>query len=88
MHVVFSADTCHFPPLGDFAKGADVLVHKAMLTAGVDNLVRRTTAAKRLREHLLASHTPAQDLGRITAAAGVGQLVLNHLVPADDPAFS
>jgi ribonuclease BN (tRNA processing enzyme) len=85
--VVFSADTCYFPPLGEFAKDADVLVHEAMLTAGVENLVRRTSAAKRLREHLLASHTPAEDAGRIAAAAGVGQLVLNHLVPADDPAF-
>lgn len=86
--VVFSADTCYFPPLADFAKGADVLVHEAMLTAGVDNLVRRTAGADRLREHLLASHTPAEDAARIASKALVGKLVLNHLVPADDPAFT
>ena len=86
--VVFSADTCYFPPLADFARGADVLVHEAMLTAGVENLVKRTPAAGRLREHLLASHTPAEDVGRIAAAAQVGTLVLNHLIPADDPNFT
>ena len=81
---VFSADTCYFPPLAEFAKGADVLVHEALLTAGIDKLVRRTAAAGRLREHLLASHTPAEDAGRIASMAMVGRLVLNHLVPADD----
>lgn len=86
--IVFSADTCYFPPLAEFAKGADILVHEAMLTAGVDNLVARTPGADRLREHLMASHTPADDAGRIAQAAMVGKLVLNHLVPADDPNFS
>ena len=86
--IVFSSDTCYFPPLAGFAKGADILVHEAMLTAGVDNLVRRTAAAGRLREHLLASHTPARDAARIANEAQVGTLVLNHLVPADDPQFS
>lgn len=77
-----------FPPLAEFAKGADVLVHEAMLTAGIDNLVRRTTGADRLREHLLAAHTPAEDVGKIARSAMVGKLVLHHLVPADDPAFT
>lgn len=86
--VVFSGDTCHFPPLAEFARGATILVHEAMLTAGVDKLVDRTPGAGRLREHLLASHTPAEDAGRIAAAGMVGKLVLNHLVPADDPAFT
>ena len=85
--VVFSADTCYFPPLADFAHGADVLIHEAMLTAGVDNIVRRTPNAGRLREHLMASHTPASDVARIAAAADVKLLCLHHLVPADDPAF-
>lgn len=86
--IVFSADTCYFPPLAEFAKRADILVHEAMLTAGIDNLVARTPGADRLREHLIASHTPADDAGRIAQAAMVGKLVLNHLVPADDPDFS
>ena len=83
--VVFSADTAYFPPLADFARGADVLVHEAMHPDGVDRLVKKTVNGARLREHLLASHTLAADVGRIAASAGVGHLILNHLVPADDP---
>lgn len=86
--VVFSADTCYFPPLAEFAKGADCLVHEAMLTEGVETIVRRTPGADRLRAHLLAAHTPASDAARIAASAKVGTLVLNHLVPADDRSFT
>jgi ribonuclease BN (tRNA processing enzyme) len=79
--VVFSADTAYFPPLADFAQGADVLVHEAMLEDGVDRLVARTGNGARLKQHLMASHTLAADAGRIATAANVGRLVLNHLVP-------
>ncbi|MEO9337326.1 MBL fold metallo-hydrolase [Mesorhizobium sp. SB112] len=85
--VVFSADTAYFPPLAEFAKGADILVHEAMLEDGVDRLVARTGNGARLKEHLMASHTLAADAGRIADAAKVGRLVLNHLIPADDPEF-
>ncbi|MBA3446246.1 MAG: MBL fold metallo-hydrolase, partial [Pseudaminobacter sp.] len=83
--IVFSADTAYFPPLAGFAKDADILVHEAMLEEGVERLVARTGNGTRLREHLMASHTLAADTGRIAATANVGRLVLNHLIPADDP---
>jgi ribonuclease BN (tRNA processing enzyme) len=83
--IVFSADTAYFEPLAEFARGADILVHEAMLEEGVDRLVARTGNGARLKEHLFASHTLAADAGRIATAAGVGHLVLNHLIPADDP---
>lgn len=83
--VVFSADTAFFPPLADFAKGADILVHEAMLEEGIERLVAKTGNGARLREHLLASHTFAEKAGRIASDAGVKRLVLNHLIPADDP---
>jgi ribonuclease BN (tRNA processing enzyme) len=83
--VVFSADTVPFPPLAEFARGADVLVHEAMLSEGVDRLVARTGNGARLKEHLLASHTFAADAGRVAAEAEIGHLVLHHLIPADDP---
>ncbi|TPN38823.1 MBL fold metallo-hydrolase [Mesorhizobium sp. B2-3-3] len=83
--VVFSADTVFFPPLVDFAAGADILVHEAMLERGIDRLVARTGNGARLKEHLLASHSFAGDAGRIASDAGVKRLVLNHLIPADDP---
>lgn len=83
--VVFSADTAFFPPLADFAKGADILVHEAMLEEGIERLVAKTGNGARLREHLLASHSFAEEAGRIATDAGAGRLVLNHLIPADDP---
>lgn len=83
--VVFSADTAFFPPLAEFARGADILVHEAMLEEGVERLVARTGNGARLREHLLASHSFAEEAGRIASDAGVKRLVLNHLIPADDP---
>jgi ribonuclease BN (tRNA processing enzyme) len=85
---VFSGDCAFHPPLADFARGADHLIHEAMLPEGIESLVRRTGNGARLREHLLASHTFAADAGRIAAMAGVPHLVLNHLIPADDPDFS
>lgn len=86
--VVFSSDTAYFPPLADFAKGADILVHEAMLAEGVDRLVARTGNGARLKGHLLASHSFAEQAAAIATVAGVGRLVLHHLVPADDPEIS
>jgi ribonuclease BN (tRNA processing enzyme) len=34
----------------------------------------------------MASHTTAEDAGRVAARAGVKTLVLNHLVPTEPPA--
>lgn len=83
--VVFGGDTAYLPKLADFARGADVLLHEAMYGPGVDALVARVQNGSRLKEHLIASHTLVEDAGRIATAAGVGRLVLNHLIPADDP---
>ena len=38
----------------------------------------------KVRRHLHASHTLAEDVARLANMAGVKQLVLHHLVPADD----
>ncbi len=83
--IVFSADTARFLPLAEFAQGASVLVHEAMLPQGVDRLVARTGNGERLREHLFASHSTAEEAGEIADVASVGHLVLYHLIPADDP---
>lgn len=88
LSVVFSADTCYHPPLAEFAQGADVLVHEAMLGSGIDELVTRIKGAPGLRDHLIASHTMVEDVGRIATTANVRHLVLNHLVPADSPNFT
>ena len=56
-----------------------------MLEKGVEGLIRRSRHASRLREHLVASHTATQDVARIARDSGCSHLVLNHLVPVDDP---
>jgi ribonuclease BN (tRNA processing enzyme) len=84
--VVFSGDTAFHPPVADLAHGADLLVHEALHPGGVERLVARVgNGDGRLKRHLLASHTPAEDAGRIAAMAGAKALALNHMVPIDDP---
>lgn len=86
--IVISGDTAPSDRLIRLAEGADVLVHEALYMPAIDRLVARTPGATHLREHLVASHTSAEDAGRIAQAAGVKQLVLSHLVPPDDAAVT
>ena len=86
--IVISGDTTPSDNLIRLAQGADVLVHEAMYLPGIDRIVARTPNASGLRQHLLKSHTSAEDAGRIAQEAGVKLLVLSHLVPADDPAVT
>lgn len=83
--IVISGDTTRSDSLVRLARGADVLVHEALYPAAVDRIVARVPNATSLRKHLVASHTTAEDCGRVAAAAGVRTLVLSHLVPVDDP---
>lgn len=87
--VVFSGDTAPIPQMVPFAERADLLVHEAMLLAGVDALCARVgNGDDRLRQHLLRSHSAAGEVARIAAQAGVRCLALNHLIPSDDPDFT
>jgi len=87
--VVLSGDTAPIPEMVEFAKDADLLVHEAMLSAGIDALCARVgNGDDRLRHHLERSHSPADQVGRIATQAGVKRLALNHLVPCDDPDFT
>jgi ribonuclease BN (tRNA processing enzyme) len=83
--IVFSGDTNKSDNLIRLARGADVLVHEALYVPAVDRLVARVPQAATLKKHLIDSHTSAEDVGRVAAAAGVKTLVISHLVPADDP---
>ncbi len=86
--IVFSGDTAHNPALVEFARGADLLVHEAMLAEGLDALMKRIgNGDDRLMKHWLRSHTMAADAARVASEAGVKALALHHLIPSDDPAF-
>lgn len=86
--IVISGDTTPSDNLIALAKGADVLVHEAMYLPAIDRLAARVPTASTLKRHLVASHTSAEDAGRVAQAAGVKLLVLSHFVPADDPAVT
>ncbi|MGQ9365713.1 MBL fold metallo-hydrolase [Azospirillum sp. ST 5-10] len=81
--VVFSGDTAYNPALAEFARDADVLVHEVLYVPGVDALVKRVNGSPAFRNHLLESHTAAEQVGMIAAQAGVKTLVLSHFVPGD-----
>ena len=83
--VVISGDTRPSDAVVALARGADVLVHEAMMPSAVDRLVANVPNASDLKRSILSHHTTAEDAGRVAQAAGVGTLVLSHLVPADDP---
>ena len=82
---VFSGDTRPSDALIELARDADVLVHEAMLASALHEISDGN--APRLMEHLLRSHTTTEELGRVAEAAGVGTVVLSHLVPAG-PAYT
>src|SRR5215813_3795 len=52
--VVFSGDTAYHPPLAQFAKGADILVHEVMYAPALEELLRRVPDAPTLLAHLKA----------------------------------
>ncbi|OYX43148.1 MAG: MBL fold metallo-hydrolase [Rhodobacterales bacterium 32-67-9] len=87
--VVFSGDTAFMPALADFALGADLLIHEAMLGAALPALLARIgNGSEKLMEHWLRSHTMADEAARLAEMAGVKRLALHHLIPSDDPAYT
>jgi len=86
--IVISGDTAVSKNLIALAQGADVLVHEALWVPAVDRIVAKIPNATTLKQHIIDSHTAAEDCGRVAAAAGVKTLVLSHLVPPDDPAIT
>ncbi len=86
--IVFSGDTTPVDSLVALAQGADTLVHEVLYVPAVDRIVANVPNATRLKEHIIASHTSVADVGRVAARCGVKTLVLNHLVPSEDPAVT
>ncbi|HSD16018.1 MAG TPA: MBL fold metallo-hydrolase [Thermomonas sp.] len=77
----FSGDTTYSQAVAGLARGADVLVHEVMHLPALDALIASEPNARTLREHLLASHSTPEQVGRVATEAGVGTLVLSHFVP-------
>lgn len=87
-HVVCSGDTAPLPAMADFARGADLLVHEAMLVEALPALMEKVgDTTGKLKARLLRVHSPAQEVAAIAADAGVKALALSHLIPSNDPDF-
>ncbi|MGF1681265.1 MBL fold metallo-hydrolase [Photobacterium minamisatsumaniensis] len=85
--IVSSGDTSYYPPLAEFSKGADILLHEVVYPEGVARLVNRINGSggEDIAKAILVHHTSAKDVGRIAQLAQPKKLVLTHLIPADDP---
>ena len=83
--VVFSGDTSPCANLVRLARGAQILVHEAIVTSWIDRTLPqpRSASNEAIRNHLLSAHTPVEKVGSIAQAAGVPKLVLSHIVPGN-----
>jgi ribonuclease BN (tRNA processing enzyme) len=90
--VVFSGDTgdCG-KQLIEFVRGASILVHEVISLPAIEQRIRSDPSARYSEEqipalmlHMRAEHTTPEDIGKLAAAAGVGQVVLSHLVPGGE----
>jgi ribonuclease Z len=84
--VVFSGDTAASASLNRAARGADLMVHEAlqpaMVKAVTDVLVQRGQAnVAQITRDIIGYHSTPEIAADSARAAGVRQLVLNHLVP-------
>jgi ribonuclease BN (tRNA processing enzyme) len=82
--VAFSGDTGPCEAVVRLAQGADILVHEVIDVDRLTARLRRLPNYEAVRAHLTKSHSAPEDVGTIATRAGVGTLVLSHLVPGDD----
>lgn len=84
--VVFSGDTVKVQSLVDAAKGADMLISEAVHLGLMQDRIAMLKAASQDRmagilEEACAYHAPTMDVAEMAREAGVGRLVLSHLIP-------
>ena len=72
--IVISGDTDVCRQVEDLSRGVDILVHEAIRAEGLRGLVSDPS-------RLLAYHSEPIDIGGLAQSAGVGHLILTHMVP-------
>jgi len=77
--IVFSGDTTRSEALVALARGADVLVHEVLYPEAYAEAA--AASARSVAKHIIESHTPVEEVGRLAQEAGVRTLVLSHFVP-------
>ncbi|WP_372698649.1 MBL fold metallo-hydrolase [Arthrobacter sp. JSM 101049] len=79
--VVVSGDTAPSENLIRLARGADLLLHEVMDLEAILATLPDGPTRSGIEVHLRESHTPYDQVGHIARKAGVGRLVLHHIVP-------
>jgi ribonuclease BN (tRNA processing enzyme) len=82
--VVFSGDTTVNEDLIGFARGAEILVHSV---ADLGYLERHGITGAAL-ERMAGLHTDVSKVGGVAERAQVGELILNHYLPAEPEAIT
>ncbi|SDH16812.1 Ribonuclease BN, tRNA processing enzyme [Alteribacillus persepolensis] len=82
--VVFSGDTAPTPVIGDFSKGADILVQDAAMAVNDAYKPPLSREREMMWENLQKEHCTPGQAGEIGEKAGVKQLVLTHFLPRID----
>lgn len=78
--VTFSGDTTKSDNLVELARDTDILMHESMFS--LDDAYYRD---KFPADYLVRSHTSAEQVGEVAAAARAKRVVLSHYSPADLP---
>ena len=89
---ILSGDTKYCETLAKASEGADLLVCEAMNITMVEQLIVMLNGAGRGREASLMEDVPSYhigtlDIARLAKEAGIGEIVLSHIIPplaADD----
>ncbi|MBP7339479.1 MBL fold metallo-hydrolase [Niveispirillum sp.] len=87
--IVFTGDTGPSAKVEALAKGADLLVSEVMDRPAIAQALRQIpgltpAAMEGLLHHMDEDHLTPDTVGRLAARAGVGAVVLTHLVPGLD----
>ena len=87
--VTVSGDTVASPLVAEAARGCDLLIHEALnvelmenAAAALDSLGDASNAVR--ARGVIGYHADTLGVARVAAEAGVGRLVLSHVIPATD----
>lgn len=79
--VVISGDTAVSENCIRLARGADLLFHEVMDLEAILATLPEGPTRSGIEVHLRESHTSFDEVGQVAQEAGVGQLILHHIVP-------
>ena len=87
--IVISGDTGACEALVEFARGADILVHEVINVELLAAAMRKSgqltpEAIQDQMRHMEQDHASPETVGKLAARAGVGMVVLTHVIPGDE----